>query len=345
MRPSGLGSSTIVNNSPIFIVGSPRSGTGLLRDLLRAHPRITFPGESHFIPLFYRAYGDPETERDARRLGQLVLGLNWVKRWGLDLEPSSFRDCRSFRDVIVLLYEAWADKEGKERWGDKTPQYVTEIGLLRTIFPDCQLIHIYRDGRDVALSILAAGFGPQNLYTAARQWRYFVRTARAAGAAQPSGTYLDVRYEDLLNAPEETMRGVLEFLGEPFESSVLKPDFLERFVRPPIIGQPRRAYASRTEIVADNWGKWKSQMGAEERLLFESVAGDLLTELGYETEGKVRPLSSAEEFRWKAHHLLLWPFQKLNRRQKSPSTAWIMLCAQLRCLWKRLGRQPTRSSG
>ena len=110
-----------MNNRPIFIVGSPRSGTALLRDLLRAHPRITFPGESHFIPLFYRAYGDPRTAADAQALGGRILKLRWVKRWGLDLDPDSFRDCRTFRSVIATLYEAWTAKEGKERWGDKTP--------------------------------------------------------------------------------------------------------------------------------------------------------------------------------------------------------------------------------
>ena len=330
---------------PIFIVGSPRSGTALLRDLLRAHPKITFPGESHFIPLFYRAYGDPQTEGEAHQLGRRILGTCWVKRWGLNLDPSSFQDCRSFREAIALLYEAWADKEGKERWGDKTPQYVTEIALLHGIFPDCQFINIYRDGRDVALSILAAGFGPQNLYTAARQWRHFVKTARAAGAALPSGTYLDVCYEDLLTAPEKTMREVLAFLGEPFNSSVLKPNFLERDERRLVIGQPKRAYASRTEIVANNLGKWKTQMSDDERLLFESVAGDLLTELGYETEGKVRLISSVEEFRWKVHHHLLWVFQKLNTRQKLPSTAWLMLRAKLSCVWKGQHRQPTQSPG
>ena len=217
--------------------------------------------------------------------------------------------------------------------------------MLRTIFPDCQFLHIYRDGRDVALSVLTQWFGPQNLYTAARRWRYLVRIARAAGAAMPSGSYLDVRYEDLLNTPEGTMRDVLAFLGEPFDASVLQLNFLERSERQLVIGQRKPTYVSRTEIVANNWGKWKAKMGAEERLLFESVAGDLLTELGYETEGKMHPISPLEEFRWKAHHLLLATIQKLNTRQKSPSTLWIMLCARLRCLWKRRRRQPTRSSG
>jgi Sulfotransferase family len=66
-------------DAPIFIVGCPRSGTNLLRDLLRSHPRLAFPGESHFIPEFYKGYGDPKNEREARRLGARILRVNWVR--------------------------------------------------------------------------------------------------------------------------------------------------------------------------------------------------------------------------------------------------------------------------
>ena len=131
----------------------------------------------------------------------------------------------------------------------------------------------------------------------------------------------------------------------PFNFSVLKPNFLERDIPRLFIGQPKRAYASRTEIVGNNLGKWKTQMGDDARLLFESVAGDLLTELGYETEGKVRQISSVEEFRWKVHHHFLWVFQKLNTRQKLSSTAWLMLRTKLRCVWKGQRRKPTSSPG
>jgi len=325
-----------VNNRPIFIVGSPRSGTALLRDLLRAHPRITFPGESHFIPLFYRAYGDPRTAGDAQALGGRILKLRWVKRWGLDLDPDSFRDCRTFRSVIAMLYEAWTAKEGKERWGDKTPQYYAAMPVLRTIFPDGQFIHIYRDGRDTALSILAAGFGPQNLYTAAVGWRRDVRTAREAGAAMSSEAYFEVRYEDVLTAPEETMREVLDFLGEPFDDDVLRPNFLERDARPLVIGRQERGYVSRTEIVATNRNKWKTRMGAADQRLFESVAGDLLMDLGYETTGNTRPIPRLEEVGWKTGHRLRWALRKLNTRQKSPGTAWLMLGAKMRLMLRNV---------
>jgi len=140
----------VESGSPIFIVGCARSGTTLLRDLLRAHPRLTFPIESHFIPAFGKAYGDPRSAREAIRLARRILNFGWVRPWGLPLAPEDFADCRSYRQVVCRLFEAWARQENKPRWGDKTPRYVLWIPELVALFPGAKIIHIYRDGRDVA---------------------------------------------------------------------------------------------------------------------------------------------------------------------------------------------------
>jgi hypothetical protein len=288
--------------APIFIVGCPRSGTSMLRDLLRSHPRLTFPGESHFIPAFYRGYGDPRDSAEARKLAAAILELRWVRAWNLRLEADSFTDCRSFREVLCRLYEAWARQQNKPHWGDKTPDYVTEIPLLAKLFPEARIIHIYRDGRDVALSWIQARFTPQNMYTAARLWKSWVSAGRRAGAALPREMYLELRYEQLLAQPRETMQRVCEFVGEPFDEAVLrltpirpKRRFFPRF-NPFAQKQPRPV-----EIVSSNCGKWKTRMPARDRVLFESVAGDLLRTLGYETEGRTRRIGGAERLAWGLH--------------------------------------------
>jgi hypothetical protein len=302
-------------DSPIFIVGCPRSGTTLLRDLLRAHPRLTFPGESQLLVDLYKGYGDPQNEREAVRLAAKMLNMGSVPFWGLRLEPSSFANDRSYRAVASRLYEAWALSENKPRWGDKTPRYVTDIPVLPKIFPDAKVIHIYRDGRDVALSWLSHQFGPHNLFTAARNWKLMVSSGREAGARLPQNTYLEVRYELLITSPAETMKRVCAFLDEPFTEAVLRPNPWGRRDTPrryrPIVGSHRRAMRS-TEIVSGNAGKWKQAMSASERNLFESVAGDLLAELGYETEGVSRRITKPEMCVWKGHNFLMWFLRRLN---------------------------------
>ena len=81
----------ISERGPFFIVGSPRSGTGLLRDLVRAHPAIEIPSESHFIPALFHGYRDPLSERTARTLARRILALRWVRAWHLttSLRPTS----------------------------------------------------------------------------------------------------------------------------------------------------------------------------------------------------------------------------------------------------------------
>jgi hypothetical protein len=312
--------------APFFIVGCPRSGTGLLRNLLRSHPNLTAPYESHFIPGFYKAYGDPHNEREACRLAARILNLRWVRRWNPDLSPEAFADCRSFREVVCRLYENYAKKEGKPRWGDKTPQYVTEIPTLLRIFPDARIIHIYRDGRDVALSWLQRRFEARNVYTVARLWKVRVRAGRRDGEALPAGAYLELRYETLLEQPEQTMRRVCEFLGEPYCDDVLRLNPIRRKAARPD-KEPFRA-----GIVTANAGKWKNEMSPFNRRLFESVAGDLLETLGYELEGDVRRITLPERLFWGLHNHLLLVMRRLGHegRRRYFSTLLQFKWAELR---------------
>jgi Sulfotransferase family len=319
-----------MTDPPIFIVGCPRSGTGLLRDLLRSHPRLTFPSESHFIPSFYRGYGDPVSADEARRLAGRILRIRWVRRWGLPLSPGDFAADRTFRAVLERFYRAWATKEGKPRWGDKTPHYVRAIPLLLELFPEARVIHIIRDGRDVALSWLATRLEPRNLFTAAAAWRDLVGEGRQAGRAARPGAYLEIRYERLITDPEPVMREVCAFVGESFLPAVLRPTGLG-----PILpaGSPRPPRVSEMEVVGGNRDKWRRQMPSKDRVLFETIAGDLLAELGYEIEGATRSVSAVERAWWQAHHAWLWSLERLN-----PRYAARMATTDLRLRWAKMRR-------
>jgi hypothetical protein len=316
--------------APIFIVGCPRSGTTMLRNLLCAHPHLTFPGESHFIPDFYRGYGDPRDAREARRLAARILKVSWVRRWELPLDADSFADCRSFREVLCCLFEAWARQENKPRWGEKTPGYVNEIPLLVKLFPGARIIHIYRDGRDVALSWIRTRYHPHNVYTAAKMWKSWVSAGRRAGAALPRETYLEVCYEQLLQEPRANMQRVCEFIGEPFDEKVLRPS---RPFRP---GARQRQPLS-AEIISTNFGKWKTGMPYRDQVMFESVAGDLLETLGYETEGRVRHISIAERLAWNLHQHFWYTVPRLRELQKQAyrTTMLQKIWARARSRFKR----------
>lgn len=303
-------------DSPIFIVGCPRSGTKLIRDLLRSHPNITFPHESHFIPQIYKLYGNPRNEDEAVKIAAVILDIHWVRTFGLSLTPSSFSDCRSYGEMVSAIFGEWARRDGKPRWGDKTPQYVTDIPTLIEIFPSCKIIHIYRDGRDVALSFIREWFGPGNVYSAARAWKRMVTKGRDDGGRADPERYREVRYEILIDRPRETMEEVCEFIGEPFCEAVLTPNFIQSELN---LSKPG-GYGTKTGILSSNHGKWRNEMPAADRAVFESVAGELLRELGYETEGLGRPIAIHEKLFWVVQDYYNF-IQK--RREKSRTKGWL----------------------
>ena len=320
--------------SPIFIFGCPRSGTTLLRDLLHAHPHLAFPTESHFIPVFSQAYGDPANAREARRLAARILRLYWVRLWDVGLKPDDFSHCRSYREILSHLYQTYARRQNKIRWGDKTPQYVTQIPELHAVFPDGKFIHLYRDGRDVVLSWLSLKSGPRNLFTIAETWKHSVSLGRRDGATLPPGAYLEVRYETLVAHPEETLQRICDFIGEPFDPTVFTRAVLRRNQRRPWFGK-RDFGILDTQIVPDNVEKWKGRMSKSQQVLFESVAGDLLQELGYETTGVTRHLSRAERVMWRLHFYWGWILDRINTRDLLQWTANFgsMTAARVRYLW------------
>jgi hypothetical protein len=289
--------------SPVFIVGSSRSGTTLLRNLLRSHPNLTFPPESQFIAKYYRAYGDPRTWSEAIRLGRLILATRSVQTWQIDLQPQDFGDCRSFRDILQTLFDSWARRENKPRWGDKTPQYVTDIPLLLNLFPNAQVIHIIRDGRDVASSAVKASF-EGNLFMAALRWKKDVEAGRMAGASLSPSTYFEVHYEALLERSFEVMESVCKFLNEPMDQRVLKPS---PPMPHPLSTRPwLNAYldGSNDQIVKSNGTKWRQCLSLSDRSLFEAVAADTLIDLGYETEGLSYRVNIMDRWLWRSRHLV-----------------------------------------
>jgi Sulfotransferase family len=335
-----------MTDAPLFIVGCPRSGTTLLRRLLNAHPRLGIPPESHFIPHLHRGYGDPRTDREAVALAARILRLRRVRDWGLHLDPAACAADRTYGQVVARVYRAWASERGKARWGDKTPQYAADIPVLLDVFPDARIIHIIRDGRDVALSLLGTRFGAKNVFVAAQDWKYFVTAGRRAGASLARDTYHEIRYEALLAAPAETMAGVCAFIGEPFTDAVLRPALEGRHpnrhrVRLRSVEARRRGFMPHrtAEIVQANAGKWKRTMSRADRVLFESVAGDLLATLGYETEGVRRPIPAVERAWWRAHHAACWTLARLNTAA-AHSLLWEFLLtrwADLRGRWRQAG--------
>lgn len=268
-----------------FIVGCMRSGTTMLRAMLDSHPEMAIPQESYFVVSMgrhrrkYERSGGFDTEPFATDL----VGHAWFQRWGLSesetREALSATRPRDYPDAVRSVYQLYADRQGKTRYGDKTPAYVLNLRLIGQLFPEARFVHVIRDGRDVALALLEVAFGPRTIDEAALTWRRMVKRGRRMGRVL-GARYCEVRYEDLVAQPEQSLVRICDFLDLDFQGSMLRyferaEELLATFPRP----EPHR---NLTIPPTRGLRDWKRQMGKDDLILFEELAGDTLTELGYE---------------------------------------------------------------
>lgn len=277
-----------VGERPIFIIGAQRSGTTLLRYILSSHPRIYIPPESNFIPRYFSNSPEGRVSREqAIRIVEGILNYRmFFKDWiGEKPDPEQLVDSLPSltpAEILNVLYSEYAELYDSARWGDKSPIYCDYIGLLATIFPQAQFIHIIRDGRDVALSMLKAYKRPRffyvDIYYAARVWRQRVESARNSGQLISPGNYYELYYENLVSDTVGEVKQICKFLGEDYHQEMVEPE-----------AAARNYYHSkgihsgtRNPVNAGSVGAWKTNMTDEDQRLFQNTAGNLLVELGYD---------------------------------------------------------------
>ncbi|HEY5873066.1 MAG TPA: sulfotransferase [Gaiellaceae bacterium] len=292
---------------PLILLGVSRSGTTLLRVILDRSPGIAIPDESFFVPLLARRHG---RTIDAKGFLDDVARIPTIPNWGLSVDDvaARVRSGMPIGEAVAAIFEAYATAAGKPRWGDKTPMYMRHLELLDELFPDAQYLHLIRDGRDAALSFVQMPEGtftrtwahPRTAAGFACLWRKEVADARALGRRLGASRYREVRYENLVASPDETVREVCAFAAIPFEQPMLDytgaVDVSAKPHQQRLLTPPTRGVRS-----------WREDMSADDVVAFESVAGDLLSELGYDVEsrssGGTRP---ALERAWYEARLTAW---------------------------------------
>ncbi len=316
-------------NPPLILLGVSRSGTTLLRVILDRSPGIAIPDESFFVPLLARRHG---RRIDAERFLDDVSRIPTIRDWGVSMADVAgrVRPGVPTGEAIAAIYEAYSTAAGKPRWGDKTPMYMRHLPLLDRLFPDAQYVHLIRDGRDAALSFLQMPDGtftrtwahPRTPAQFACLWRKEVGDARSLARRVGAARYHEVRYEELVAGPESSVRAICAFAAIPFEPAMLdytaavdvsaKPH-QQRLLTPPTSGVR----------------SWREDMSAEDAAGFDAVAGELLSELGYEVGSRARSGARAALARgWYDARLSAWNasaslFQRspLWRRRHSPLSA------------------------
>jgi hypothetical protein len=262
---------------PVFIVGAPRSGTTLLRNLLSRHPALAISGETRFYGDVYKRrwlFGDLSNLQNRRRLVEQYLATRRVQQLGVDLDglkQKLLREATSYRELFAGILQYYADSQGKTRYGEKTPHHAFFTERLSEWFPGASIIHLVRDPRAVVASLQNMPWAAHSIVNNAWMWRLFNRAARRS--SHRSG-YLLVHYEALSEAPEQELARICAHLGEDYVASMLP--LAEPGVNP--YSWPRSAAGP---VTTQRLETWRERLSAEDVSLIEWIAGRDMSTYGY----------------------------------------------------------------
>ena len=194
----------------MFVLGCVRSGTTLLYHmLLSAGNFAVYRVESNAINLLEPAFGDLSIPRNKRQLLEAWYNSRLYTRSGLSkgaIDEKVMSDCRNGGDFLRIVMSEMAMQQGVERWADTTPEHLLFLGRIKETIPEALVIHIIRDGRDVALSTDKQGYVKRlpwdrkpSKMAAGLYWEWMVNKGRRDGRSL-GGDYMEVHFEKLISA-------------------------------------------------------------------------------------------------------------------------------------------------
>ncbi|MGH2792383.1 MAG: sulfotransferase family protein [Actinomycetota bacterium] len=269
-----------------FIVGKGRSGTTLVRAMLTSHPRMAIPPETHFIvPLAddKRIVGASGEVSVNALVGRLAKNPGFRR---MELTADEVREAlrragtSDYAQAVRAIFALYARKASKDRYGDKSPGQVLHIERLAGMFPEASFIHVIRDGRNVLLSGLETSFGPMDVFETAVVWRRLVLEGLRAGRLLGEKRYCEVRYEDLIGDPEGEIKRLSAFAGLEYDASMLR-----YFEHAEDLGVDAFNHRNINRPPTAGLRDWRRDMTPRQLAIFESLAGDTLSDLGYARAG------------------------------------------------------------
>jgi len=275
----------------VFVGGSERSGTTLLRNMLTAHPELAVPNESPFVRLVHRGLTGQGRLHDLDAAWLMIRNHTRFRQWRLPPEEVEqlLREHppTSYDDLIRTVFAAYARWRGKRHSGDKTTGNALYFEWLAERFPGSRFVHMIRDPRAVCMSHSVQIFNHGGVPGAARHWRS--RVAAARGAAPALGDrLLELRYEQLVTNPEEELERLCSFIGLPFDAALL--DYGQSVE---VLPQHDQDVHAREPLRAD-LRRWREELTRDDISVIETIAGPLMDEVGYQREvARVTPRAAA----------------------------------------------------
>jgi tetratricopeptide (TPR) repeat protein len=246
-RAPELGSS---DETPVLIIGMPRSGTTLVEQIVSSHPEAGACGELHFWNQH---------------------GAAW-HRSGAVVDETAFL-AKAAADYLGLLH-ALAPKAA--RVTDKMPFNFLWAGLIHMAFPHATIIHCRRAAVDTALSIHQTHFHPGLAFPTGgaelvAYFRNYQRLTDHWRSVLPADRFIEVDYEELTRVPEPVIRRIIAVCGLEWDESCLRPESNPRAVNTPSKWQARQPIF-RTSV--GRWRRYEPWLGPLRALVEEGLQLD-----------------------------------------------------------------------
>jgi len=278
----------------LFLTGIGRSGTTLLQQMLHAHSQINFQPETHFFKKYIVPQLLGKTLSNSA-LVSLIAEDNYLKRLPLyaqkilqNLKPNLLSLASGFDRILHVencIYGA-----------DKDTEHVRYLPHLKKVYPNAFVINIIRDPRDVTLSRKKTPWGAKrSTVFHAAEYIYYFKKMQREGAALFGKQYIELKFEDLISAPSETLKTLTNALNLDFETEML--DYGKQANS--LIAQDEKAWKGNADqpIIKENKNKWERELNPNVVGLLESELFEEMTGLGYEISGAKCNLKTKAEYK------------------------------------------------
>jgi hypothetical protein len=313
---------TARSKAPVFVLGCGRSGTTLLYHmLLSAGNFALYRTESNAINLLEPRFGDLGVKANKEKLMEAWLDSKLGRCSGLDPQAITRKviaECTNGGNFLSLVMGEMARQQGVERWADCTPEHLLHLKRIKKTIPDALIIHIIRDGRDVALSTAKLGYirrmwwdRTPNVMVSGLYWEWMVRKGREDGK-KIGRDYLEVRFEQLISDPRATLATLSGFVEQQLDyDHILKVGIGS-------VSEPNTSFKGGSGNGFNPLARWKAGFSTEDLAMFEALVGSTLEELGYELGTQDRSLLERPDLKRRRRIYQRYFASKLWLKAKTP---------------------------
>ncbi|MGH9357372.1 MAG: sulfotransferase family protein [Terriglobia bacterium] len=272
--------------APVFVIGSPRSGNNFLyHNLLSSGGFAVYRASSQVFNTFVPRFGDFSVRKNREKMMKAWLASPYFERTGLDaalITEKVLADCHNGGDFLRVVMGEMCRCQRVGRWAALSVEEMLYLPEIKRTIPDALFVHTIRDGRDVALSLAKKSYvrplpwdKDRGLLVAACYWDWIVRKGKKLGMAMRPD-YLEIRYEDLVSRPRETLDAIGQFIDQDLD--------YDRVLRNAVgtVGDPNTSFkAGGSQAGFNPVGRWRSGYSREHLATVEAMIGPLLRELDY----------------------------------------------------------------